>query len=789
MICSSLRRLAVPAAVPRAKAAHGYDLTKSLIWLVLQTARGTAPKRSCAPWALGGFVAAAVVPLVPAWAAGGGRAPSEALLIGQILVLVLLGRLLAEGMLRIGQPAAMGQLLAGILLGPSVLGALSPGVEQLLFPPSAEQKAMIEGIAQFGILLLLLLAGMETDLALLRGVQHATISASISGIALPFASGFLLGQFLPESLLPNDANRLIVSLFIATALSISSVKIVATLVREMGFVRRNIGQVILASAVVDDTIGWIIIAVTLGLASQGFSWLSVGQSVLGTVLFLAASFTFGRRLVFKLIQLTNDHFRSEAPVIAAILVVMSVFALITQLIGVHTVLGGFVAGILIGQSPILTEDIDRQLRGLVAGLFMPVFFGLAGLNSDLTILRNGELMMLTALIVVVASFGKAAGAFIGGYFGGLTRDESLALAMGMNARGSSEVIVATIGLSMGVLSQTLFTMIVAMALITTTAMPPTLRWALRRLPMRQEERQRLEREEYEQRAFVPSLERMLAAIDASATGRFAARLAGLLAGARGAPVTVLSVASERASTGDSRGPAQEARQEARDAQEIVRTAARAAAPKEPVDVIAREHDTPADRAIAEEARRGYGLLMVGVDPVAAPGGSFHENVSRLVREFDGSLAVAIARGAHAGDPLDAPLKILTPVSGNEQSRRGAELAMTLARAAGAEVTALLVISRGIKGQRRRELHAISEEIRRTAQHIGTRVTTLVRTDIAAEDAILETVQRGSYDLLVMGVSRRPGQTLAFGDVAATLLERAPSSLLFVAPQGAVTKSS
>src|SRR3954447_9116250 len=457
-----------------------------------------------------------------AWCAEGKSGASEGMLIGQIVLLIVVGRLLGEGMLRIRQPAVMGQLIAGLLLGPSVLGALWPEAEHFLFPRIPEQKAMLDGLAQFGILLLLLLAGMETELAMVRGVRRAAISASVAGIVLPFACGMLVGHFLPASLLPDPNKRIITSLFLGTALAISSVKIVASVVRDMGFVRRNVGQVILASAIVDDTIGWIIIAITFGLAGQeSFGWLLVGQSIAGTLLFLVFSFTLGRRLVFKLIQVTNDHFRGEAPVIAAILVVMGAFALITQLIGVHTVLGAFIAGILVGESPILTEEIDREMRGLVAGLFMPVFFGLAGLSADLTVLRDKELALLTIALVAIASFGKTIGAFAGGWFGGLTGKESTALATGMNARGSTEVIVATIGLSMGVLSQNLFTMIVAMAFITTTAMPPTLRWALQRLPMKREEQQRLAREDYERNAFVPNVERILLANDNSANGLFA----------------------------------------------------------------------------------------------------------------------------------------------------------------------------------------------------------------------------------------------------------------------------
>ena len=197
----------------------------------------------------------------------------------------------------------------------------------------------------------------------------------------------------------------------------------------------------------------------------------------------------------------------------------------------HTVLGAFVAGVLIGESPILSKHIDEQLRGLILAFFLPVFFGIAGLSADLTVLKDLSLLLMTLGLIAIASFGKFAGAFIGGEIGGLTRREAFALACGMNARGSTEVIIATIGLSMGALTQDLFTMIVTMALATTMAMPPMLRWALARVPMGRAEKQRLEREEFDARGFVSNLERLLLAVDQSPNGKFAASLAGLSSGA------------------------------------------------------------------------------------------------------------------------------------------------------------------------------------------------------------------------------------------------------------------
>src|SRR6476620_7868045 len=552
----------------------------------------------------------------PALAAEGAKGgASEVIFLAQLITLMLVGRLLGEAMNRIGRPSIMGMLLGGILLGPSAFGALLPDLQHALFPKTPEQKAMLDGISQFGILLLLLLTGMETDLRLVRRVGRAALSISLTGVAVPFACGFALGQFMPESLLPHPDQRFLTSLFLGTALSISSIKIVAAIVREMGFTRRNLGQIIVASAICEDSIGWIIIAITFSLAEAGtIDVVSVSRSVLGTAAFLIASFTVGRRLVFFLIRWANDNFESDFPVITTILVIMGAMALTTHFIGVHTVLGAFVAGVLIGESPILSKHIDEQLRGLILAFFMPVFFGIAGVSADLTVLKDPTLLLMALGLIAIATLGKFAGAFIGGEIGGLGRRESFALACGMNARGSTEVIVATSGLSMGALSQNLFTMIVAMAVVTTMAMPPMLRWGLSRVPIRKEEKERLEREAFEEKGFVPNLERLLLAVDNGPNGQFTSHLAGLLAGARGLPVTILPPSA----TGGSKSkqePKPENGKTAERVEEAVRAAAKDTTPAadgEPaaVDVTIRTDELPTEEAVAKEATKGYDLPVL-----------------------------------------------------------------------------------------------------------------------------------------------------------------------------------
>src|ERR1700760_3168781 len=288
-------------------------------------------------WA--GFAFLLTVSIAVAAEGGNAARPSEFLLLVQIALLIGIGRGLGELMQRIGQPSVIGELLCGLILGPSLFGWVWPDAQHAIFPPSGEQKALLDGLAQFGILLLLLLTGMETDLKLVRKVGRAAATISVAGIVVPFICGFTLGQLLPESVLPHPEARLVASLFLGTALSISSVKIVAVVVREMNFMRRNVGQIIVATAVIDDTIGWIIIAIIFSLAAHGSLDLSsVAQAVLGTLVFLAVSFTIGRRLVFQLIRWANTTLVSSSAVITVILLLMSGMALITHLIGVHTVL-------------------------------------------------------------------------------------------------------------------------------------------------------------------------------------------------------------------------------------------------------------------------------------------------------------------------------------------------------------------------------------------------------------------------------------------------------------------
>jgi nucleotide-binding universal stress UspA family protein len=380
----------------------------------------------------------------------------------------------------------------------------------------------------------------------------------------------------------------------------------------------------------------------------------------------------------------------------------------------------------------------------------------------------------------------------------------------MNARGSTEVIVASIGLSMGLLNQNLYTVIVAMAVITTLAMPPMLRWSLARLPLGAEEKARLEREEVDAKGFLPQVERLLLAVDDSPAGRFVSRLTGVVAGARGIPTTVLHLESSAGADADRPAQPDPGAASQRLQKDVEASAVKAADHTEQTEVI-RPDKVPvktthapqgdADRAVAREAGKGYDLLLIGLDDMIGPDGGFHDNVSRIAAGFAGPLAVVVTRGDHHDRPSTSGFKILLPVSGGPASTRAAEFAIAIARANQAKLTALYVKqgaaastpparpSRRSSAAALRaidlDLGAVEEEaflkdLTALAERHGSDMASIIRSDLQPDEAILREIRRGGYNLVVMGVNRRPGDRLFFGVVPAKVLQNSDVSLMFIA---------
>jgi nucleotide-binding universal stress UspA family protein len=553
---------------------------------------------------------------------------------------------------------------------------------------------------------------------------------------------------------------------------------------EVGFIRRDLGQLMLATAILDDTIAWILLAVIAGIAAQGATSLGyIGLSIAGVVIFLITSLTVGRRVVAWIIRWSNDSFSIEVPVITAILIVTTLLASITEVIGVHSALGAFIAGILIGQSPILTKHIEGELRGFIIAFFGPVFFALAGLGMDLTTLGDSRMLGLALAFIAIATVGKGFGALVGGRVAGLNSQEALALAAGLNARGSTEVIVATIGLTMGVLNRDLYTLIVAMAIITTIAMPPTLRWALGRTTMRPEEQRRLEKEEAEADQYVPKMERVLVLIDESRNGGMAARLAGIFSAGQKLLTTVVTPDG----AGSPRSKVVQAAEEVAQRRETVRadtnTEIEEAEPIKVSDLIILK--SVESEAVEKEAAKGYSIAFVGIErPLRKSGDRFVAQIDNLLAACDGPLAIAIAPTSHSAT-LNASSHIMVPTGGSEVSRLATEIGIALARPSGSRLTVLHVIepdedTEFLRGRTTaRTTISVLKDVRSRAKRAGLNISTVTLSSARPEKVILRMSNREKFDLVVVGIDLKIAEQWFVGPRSRALIRNMRAPLLLI----------
>src|SRR5262245_51222403 len=274
------------------------------------------------------------------------------LLLVQLALLLIVARLGAELCKRLGLPAVVGELASGIALGPSLLGHFAPEVAAFLFPPVAEQFHLLEVVGTLGMVLLLLLTGLETDLRLLRNLGRAALIASVMGMLLPFATGFVLGSLTPDSYLADPSRRVLFSFFLATAMSISAMPVIAKILMDLDLTKRNIGLVILSAGVVDDTTGWLILSVIAGVAQTG----EANLVKLGLTLAWTFGFVIGAALVLYpvlrfLMRMAADRFRSKDTDLVLIAVTTLGCAALTEWIGIHAVFGAFIAGVVVRQVP------------------------------------------------------------------------------------------------------------------------------------------------------------------------------------------------------------------------------------------------------------------------------------------------------------------------------------------------------------------------------------------------------------------------------------------------------
>ena len=395
-----------------------------------------------------------------------------------VLILLVAARVGGEIADRLHLPHHVGELVFGILLGPSVLGWAWPEAFAALFPADPLQRSLLDVVSWTGVIFLVIIAGLETRLGLLRDAGRAVLGSWIGGFGLPFVSGFAVGMLMPASLMPVGIDRPIFALFIATAMSISAIPVIARILMDLKIAKTRVGTVILASAVMDDTIGWVVLSIVAGLVTGGVEGTTLARTIVLTVAFVAIAFTLGRPFIIATLRFSR-RLRLPYAELSMMFIIVLVGGVITQAIGVHLVLGVFVGAILIGRDTQLGEDSKRAVRAVGMAVFVPFFFAYTGVKVDLTALR-GAALLFAVIAVFVACVSKVVGGGFGSRIGGLPSWEALSVGFGLNARGAMELVIAAIGLSIGILNASSYAMIVLIAVVTTVMTAPLLRWSTRR---------------------------------------------------------------------------------------------------------------------------------------------------------------------------------------------------------------------------------------------------------------------------------------------------------------------
>lgn len=407
---------------------------------------------------------------------------------GLLAIALLLGRLAA----RLGMPALVGELLTGVLLGPSLLGLAAPGLANWVLPQRPDQFHLLDAVGQVSVVLLVGVTGMLTDAGMIFRRGAAAVRISAAGLFIPLALGVGAGFVLPAALLGRGGDRLEFALFLGVAMCVSAIPVIAKTLIDLGLMHRDVGQLTLAAATVDGAVGWFLLAVVSAMATSGIRGGQLALTVLELAALAVVAATVGRPAVRALMRWTARSSEPGATGATAV-VLLLLGGAAAQALGFEAILGAFVCGMLIGSAGGFDLGRLAPLRSVVISVLAPLFFATAGLRMDLAeLVRHPSLLMAALVILSLAITGKFAGALIGALSSRIGIWEALALGAAMNSRGIVEVIVATVGLRLGVLTTATYTIVVLVAIVTSLMAPPILRWAMGRVEHTDEEHRRLE---------------------------------------------------------------------------------------------------------------------------------------------------------------------------------------------------------------------------------------------------------------------------------------------------------
>jgi len=394
-----------------------------------------------------------------------------ALLLAQIVTILVAARFFGLIFNSIGQPTVIGEIIAGIVLGPTVVGHYFPGFSESLFP--SESLGNIQLLSQIGLILFMFIVGMELDLKILRNKANDAIVISGTSIIIPFTLGIGLAYFIYETFAPMGVKFSSFSLFVGIAMSITAFPVLARIVQERGIHRTRLGAVVITCAAVDDITAWFLLAVVIAIVKAG-SFVSALYIIGASLLYLLIMVKLVRPFMHRIGELHSSRENLTKPIIAIFFLVLMLSAYTTEIIGIHALFGAFVAGVIMPVNVKFRNIFIEKVEDVSLVLLLPLFFVYTGLRTEIGLLNDWHLWYITGLIVFVAIMGKFFGSTLAARFIGQSWKESFTIGALMNTRGLMELVVLNIGFDLGVLTPAIFAMMVIMALVTTFMTAPTL---------------------------------------------------------------------------------------------------------------------------------------------------------------------------------------------------------------------------------------------------------------------------------------------------------------------------
>jgi Kef-type K+ transport system membrane component KefB len=705
-----------------------------------------------------------------------------ALLI-QITVLLLTARLFGEFAQRLGQPAVLGEILAGIFLGPSLLGNIIPLLHGWVIPETEIQRSLLEVITLIGALFLLLITGLETDLQLIKHHAKKTFGIALGELPFSLLCGFVFGLFIPDSLLIDPDQRIIFSFFIAIAISLSAIPVIAKVLMDLKLIRRDIGQITLAVGMFDDTIAWILLSIVLGLLGGGLvSVATIGFSFLKVILFFGLSFFAGKIIVKYLVEVAQNKIISRDKILTLIIVVAFGLGALAQLIELESVLGAFIAGIIFSQLPSVPKESINKIESITFGVFAPIFFAGAGLKVNIVDLFRADLIIIGILLIAVAIFSKFIGAYIGArLFAKTDHWTALSFGAGLNARGAIQIIIATIGLSFGVLSQEIYSLIIITAVVTSLMAPVMLRWTLSHVKPEAAEIKRLQMEEQLKDNILNRVHRVLLPVrkreisKATPAKLIEARILERLGRKTDLNVTLFTISSEN---------------EKSESAEYLNVLGEFFT-KVPVNKKVLVSNKALE-SILDEVKKDYDLLIVGATERNKNSDMlFNPIVDNLVR-LSPCASIVVQSSGVVEDWR--PSRILVPTNGSKASKRAAEVAFGIAYHQHDQVHILNVvegkqgyssldIEGSLKERRLTFAHQTVEELKKLGESLDVNTFTEIEIGEEPDSVILKMAQENDFDLIILGTDVRPGSDkLYLGPRVERILNNAACPVIIVNSQ-------